>query len=145
MKKTILIVASVIGGIALIGLGFYSGSYWVKQQTLKAGLKSPITTLMASKVIQGDITTTASGEVIEISGRNLILNKEESSFTILVGEGAGLHRQISSKEEAEGIPQPVSLEEIKFEEIKIGDQVSIFCVLKPDGSLEGKDVMILPQ
>lgn len=142
MKKENLIVIAVIGGIILLGLGFGLGLDWAQKEIKKAKVESPLAVLLGSKVI-GSIDAIASGEVKEISGRNLTLSKEGDTFTIPVSQEARINRIVPPKKISEP-PQPTTVEEIGFEEIKIGDKVNIVCKLKADASLEGVDVTVLP-
>jgi len=141
MKKEILIAIAIIGGLIILGLGFSLGLSW----GLKAikEVKAPLADLLESKVITSLITT-ASGEVAEISGRNLTLSKEGNTLTILIREDAPIYRLVPPEKKATEVPQPVAREEIEFGEIKAGDQVNIACQLKADATLEGVDVMVLP-
>ena len=140
MKKEILIAIAIIGGLIILGLGFSLGLSW----GLKAikEVKAPLADLLESKVITSLITT-ASGEVAEISGRNLTLSKEGDTLKILIKEDATIARLVPPAEVTE-VPQPVAREEIEFGEIKVGDQVNVSCELKADSSLEGIDVTVLP-
>ncbi len=142
MKKENLILIAVIGGVILLGIGFYLGLIYTQKQIEKTQIESPLTTLLASKVING-LKTIASGEVKEISSRNLTLSKDGDTLTVSIREDAPIYRIVPPEEVTE-IPQPIAREEIKFEEIKVGDKVSISCQLKTDATLEGNEVTILP-
>lgn len=144
MKKISLIITIAIGGIILLGVGFFSGVTWVQKQIQKSNTESPLAVLLASKVISNGLATFASGEITAIGGRNLTLNKEGNTLTILVQEDALIYRLSSPKETATEVPQPVEREEIQFGEIKTGDKVNISCQLKDDGTLEGTAVTVLP-
>lgn len=143
MKKNILIVIAVIGGLILLGIGFSLGLSSGKQAMEEIKTEAPLADLLESKVIAG-LTTVASGEVTEISGRNLTLSAEGDTLTILIREDAPIYRLVPPEEKATEVPQPVVREEIGFEEIKAGDQASITCQLKADASLEGIEVTVVP-
>lgn len=143
MNRNNLIIIAVIGGIILLGLGFYSGLNYAQKQIEKAKTSSPLANLLTSKVI-GGLNTTAFGEITEISGRNITLSNEGDALTISIKEDATIFRLLPPEGSAE-TPQPATREEIEFEEIKVGDQVNISCQLKADETLEGVDVMVLPQ
>ncbi len=143
MKKNILIVIAVIGGLILLGLSFSLGLSSGKKVTEGIKTEAPLADLLGSELI-GNLTTAASGEVTEISGRNLTLSKDGDSLTISIREDAPLYRLASPEEKATEVPQPVAREEIEFGEIKIGDTVSISCQLKADASLEGIEIIVLP-
>lgn len=140
MKKETLIAIAIIGGLILLGIGFSLGLN-SGQKAIKE-VKAPLADLLESKVISG-LTTTASGEVTEIAGRNLTLSKEGDTLKILIKENATIARLVPPAEVTE-VPQPVAREEIKFEDIKAGDKVNVSCQLKAGGSLEGTEVTVLP-
>ena len=137
MQKTNLVLL-IIGGLVLLGAG-YSLGVSLGQKGVEQ-TETALSDLVGSKVI-GKLTTTASGEITEISGRNLTLVNEEESLTVLIKEDATFYRSLQP-EEAE-TPQLVEMEETSFEEIKVGSQINIACELKADSSLEGIDVTIL--
>lgn len=143
MKKEILITIVVIGGLVLLGVGFSLGLNLGKKAMEGTKVEAPLADLLGSELI-GNLTTAASGEVTEISGRNLTLSKDGDSLTISIREDAPLYRLSSPEEKATEVPQPVAREEIEFGEIKTGDTVSIFCQLKADASLEGIEIIVLP-
>lgn len=141
MKKTHLILGSVII-LILLGLGC-SFSYFLGKKEIGENKEiCPFIGLLSSKIINGFVTT-ASGEVTQISGRDLTLSKEGGTLTIPMGEDALIYQTVPP-EEVEGVPQPAVREEITLEEIKVGDKVSISCQLKNDGTLEGIEVMVSP-
>jgi len=142
MKKNVLIILILIGGVTLCGLGFYCGSNYVKKEIFKNKTESPLAVLFSSKVING-LTAVAVGQIKEISGRNLILTAEGSDLTVSVKEDASIGRFLSSGENTKA-PQPLSRVDVKFEEIKVGDKVNILCQLKSDLSLEGITLTITP-
>ena len=141
MKKTNLIFV-IIGALVLLGLGYSYGYFLGQKEFEETKIEEPLANLLESKVI-GGIDTVASGEITEIAGHNLTLIKEGDTLTILIGEGVAINR-IVPPEEITIPPQPVKVEEIEFGEIKVGDQVDISCLLKADGSLDGRVVTIFP-
>lgn len=141
MKKESLIAIAVIGGIILLGIGFYLGLTYAQKQIEKAKTSSPMADLLTSKVIDG-FKTNASGKVAEISGYNITINNEGDSLLILIREDAPIHRLVPPEKTAKA-PQPTSREDIKIEEIKVGNRANITCQLKADGTLEGTEVVIL--
>jgi len=141
MNRNNLILIAVIGGVILLGIGFYSGLIYTQKQIEKAKTESPLANLLASKVING-LTTSASGEVAAISGRNLTINNDGDTLIVPIKEEAVIN-SLLPLEESE-TPQPTTWEEIKFEDIKTGDKVNISCQLKADGTLEGTAVTVLP-
>jgi len=143
MKKNILIVIAVIGGLILLVIGFSLGLSLGQKGAQETKVEKPLTDLLESEVISS-LNTVASGEVTEISGQNLTLSKEGDTLTILIREDASINRLLPPEEETAGVPQPMMVKEIEFGEIKTGDRVDITCELKADGSLEGTDVTVSP-
>jgi len=141
MKKENLIVIGVIGGLILLALGFYSGLNYAQKQMQGAQTESPLADLLALKIV-GQLTTSVSGDITEISGRSLTLSSEEETLTVLIREDASVYR-LTLPEEAT-VPQPATREEIEFAEIKVGDRASVSCVLKTDSTLEGVEVTLAP-
>ena len=139
MKKNQIIL--IIVGIILLVLGFCLGGNWSQNKIGKIKTESPLVDLLSSKIING-LTTTASGEVTEMSDRNLTLSSEGNTLTIPIRKGVSIYRLAAPK--VAETPQSKTREEIEFEEIKVGDKVNITCQLKEDGSLEGIDVTVLP-
>ena len=141
MKKENLIMIGVIGGLIFLALGFYAGLSYAQKQIKETGTESALADLLTSKII-GQLTTIASGDITEISGRSLTLNSEEETLTVLIVEDASIYR-LSLPEEAT-TPQPATREEIDFAEIKVGDRANVSCVLKADSTLEGVEVTLAP-
>jgi len=141
MKKENLIMIGVIGGLIFLALGFYAGLSYAQKQIKETGTESALADLLTSKII-GQLTTIASGDITEISGRSLTLSSEEETLTVLIGEDASIYR-LSLPEEAT-TPQPATREEIDFSEIKVGDRANVSCVLKADSTLEGVEVTLAP-
>ena len=137
MQKNNLIFL-LVGGLVLLGLGYIIG----QAQTESSQTETPLSSLIESKVTKG-LSTTALGEVIEISGRNITLSNEGDILTISIKEDATIARLAPPTETTEA-PQPAARKEIEFAEIKVGDWVNIASQLKADGTLEGIDVMISP-
>jgi hypothetical protein len=131
------LVFIIIGSLLLLAIGYVLGSVTKLAVPVEKPL-SPLTKLMGSKVIR-PITVTASGKIIEISNRTLTLGAEGDVWIIPIREDALIHRLLPP-EEAKETPWAGAT----FEEMKIGDTVDIYADLKADGSLEGKQVLILP-
>lgn len=92
-----------------------------------------------SKVIQ-NLGFQSVGDITEISGRTLTLNYEDDVLLIPIADDALIRNLFINEETKKGEAQ-----EIDFEDIKIGDKVSILVGIKPDGRLEGTDVSIFPR
>ena len=143
-KKNLLITIIVV--LVLIGLSFSCG-YSLKERSLPIQEKSKLAELEKAKVIQSWIVT-ATGEIINISERTLTLTAEEESLAIPIKENAKIISVFVTETPAEfveGAPIETEEKEIKFEDLKVGDNVSIIAEVKPSGELEGTNVSVLPE
>lgn len=81
---------------------------------------------------------TARGEVKEINNKTITLAAGNRTLVIPITNDATFARTISDSDE-------FVLEDIKFEDIKISDQVAISAEMNPDGTLDGRRIRILPE
>lgn len=137
MKKTNFIITIFVGLVTFI-LG-YSFSIWKNPIEQCPEPEKPLAKYLESGVIK-NISAFAEGQVTGISDRNLTLNKEGKEFTILFNEDAKILRLIPSDKEN----TPPAIEQIKFEEIKVGDKVNAGGRLDADAVLKGDSLTILP-
>ncbi len=142
MKKVNLILGIII---ALILFGFgCSFSYLLGKKEVGGDKETcPFAGLLSSKAIRGNFSALLSGEIKEISGNSLTLSNGGDSLIISIKGDASIYRLVSPEKTAK-TPQPASREDIKIEEIKVGNRANITCQLKADGTLEGIEVVILP-
>ena len=138
-KNLILLIAV---GLIFLGLGYVFGLSSAQKGIEQSQVGTSLSDLLASKII-GQLSTVASGDITEISGRNITLSNEGDILTISIKEDATIARLAPPTETTEA-PQPAARKEIEFAEIKVGDWVNIASQLKADGTLEGIDVMISP-
>jgi len=141
-KKNLIITIVVV--LILIGLSFSYG-YFLKGKILSLQEKSKLVELEKSKLIQSWIVT-VTGKIIKISERTLTLSAEEESLVILIKEDAKIisfSLPEPPAEFVEGAPLETQEKEIKFEDLKVGDKVSIIAEVKPGGELEGTNVSVL--
>lgn len=129
MKRTQLVLIIILG-LILIGVASIFSYRLGQNQTESEFSAIPLLTLIKSKAF-ADRNITAIGEVKEISGRNLILVADGDSFSIPIAIDAKIEK---------GKQLPI---EMKFEEIKVGDRVTIAVELKTDGTIEGNFVTII--
>jgi len=138
MRKINFIIAAIIALITFI-LGYIFSSS-IKQNPAECpGLEKPLAKYFESKVID-NISAFASGQVTKISGRNLTLIKEGKEFTISINEDAKISQLIPPKEPS----IPPEKNDIKLEEIKVGDKVTVGARLDANASLRGVSVTVLP-
>lgn len=150
-KKNLFITIIVV--LILIVLSFVYG-YSLKERILSpqetilpAQEESKLTDLEKSKVVQSWIVD-ATGRITEISDRTLTLTVEEESLVISITEDARivfLSFPEMPIEFVEGELIEVEEEEINFEDLKVGDEVSVMAKLKPSGELEGTNVSVFQE
>jgi len=135
MKKNQIILI-ILGVLILIGIasGF---SYWLGQKSIEIKTEVTIPDFLTSKVAQ-KWNALASGKVMEISGRNLTLRKDNDILTIPISETAKIY--LLTSKETQG---KEGLKEAQFEDIKVGDDVNI-SIMFEKGELAGHVVNILP-
>lgn len=133
MKKnqTILII---VGIFILIGL-VSSFSFWLGQQSVKAKLKAITPNFFESKVTQ-NWEAIASGEITEIVDQNITLRKDGDTLAIQILEEATI-KSLSFNQEGR------KSEEIRFEDITVGDRVDIQIEVTPEGIIVGNSITVL--
>ena len=141
-KKTLITIVSVsilafITGTAL-GILFQSqkGSLQFKNvvETVRA---------LSSKAVP---SISAFGQVVKIDGKDITLIYNEESITVAIREDAQIYSFANPNGAAKGSALSAGQQTIvPFENIKIGDQLSISLKVLPDGQFEGQSVIILSQ
>jgi flagellar basal body-associated protein FliL len=150
MKKEKAIILIIIFALILLilglGLGYSLSQKQTKKtikakeaeyKTLEAKLKplEPFSKLLESEVAQS-LCANLSGKVVEISDQTITITKGDNSLKLEIEKDA---RFFSQKIRGE-IAQP--LEEIKLENIKIGDEVSIYARLDKAGGLKALHITV---
>ena len=145
MKKIKLILI-VLGAVILMGLVFSSG-YGLGIRQIKVE-QPPAFELLKSPTVQA-LNAMVSGEVREIINRTLSLVANGEVLKVPIKEGAEIVSFIITEPPAEinedMIPPEPERKELKFEDIKVGDKVSIVVEVKPTGEIEGINVTVLPE
>jgi len=130
MLKRNLIITIILS--LMIGLGGGYGLGLIQQES-----KEDVLIFPRLKMIQG-WRTVVTGEVTKISGQTLTLNYDEDILPIFIEEDARISRRVILNKET----KEIELQEIEFEDIKIGDNLHISAELK-EGELRGISVIIL--
>ena len=134
MGKKILIISIIIGALILIGLTS-SFSYWIGQKSMEVKSEIAVPNPLESKVIQ-NWSANAIGEMTEIINHNLTLSQDGEIFTITLLEKAGICSMYIEEGERK-------IEDIQFEDIKIGDRVNITLGVNSEGNMVGNFVTVL--
>lgn len=134
MNKTVL-VASVVGLVFLVA-GVFAGFLLEKNITEK-DIEKANTTIKAfgSKLIP---YVTAFGKIQSISGKDLTLNYNGDTVVIKIKDDA----KVSIIET--GDDNNTIQKEALFEDLKVGDSVSVNISISSDNAIEGSRVLIVP-
>lgn len=127
--------------ILILLISSFSFGCWLKEQKLNnqdALEKSTIAKLEASKFVQSWIVT-VYGKVEQVSERNLTLSKEGETLVVPIKEGA----KVSSVYFQEGSSASSDIQDIAFEDIQIGDSVTIAVQVDKSGDMEGINLAII--
>ena len=133
MKKNQIILI-IVGVLILIGLAS-SFSYWLGQKSVEVKSEIAAPNPLESKVIQ-NWSANAVGEVTGIINHNLTLSQDGEIFTITLLEKAGICSMYIEEGERK-------IEDIQFEDIKIGDRVNITLGVDSEGNMVGNFVTVL--
>jgi len=141
MKKINIIV--IIGLLIAFGLGYGLNYIWgqkIEKYSMQCSeSEKPLAKYLDSGVISS-IDILGGGQIKEISGYSLTLEKEGKSFIIFVNNNTDFLTIVLPKEEGKSATR----EKINFEDIKVGDKVSVAGKLNADASLEINSVTVLP-
>ncbi|MGD0576647.1 MAG: hypothetical protein ABSA74_01050 [Candidatus Staskawiczbacteria bacterium] len=132
------LVILIIVGVALFLIG--GGLGIVSTQKGSQRTKIEATNSLSSKVVSSII---AYGQVKNIDGRNITLSNLDDNLTISIADNAQVYSFTTPVAGKNGGTAPVQ-QTVKFENIKIGDNVNVAIKLLPSGQLEGSSVIILP-
>ena len=147
MNNKILII---IGVIIVLGVGLCGGYYFEKTRIEPQLIKTSNTlkTLGSSKVIY---LIVANGKVSKISDRVITISSGTDSLDLKVREDVVISTLayplgeklsiISSSDKLPAFP----MQSTKFEDIKVGDNVSVSLTPLSDGQFEIKKIVIIPQ
>ena len=136
MKKETLISIIIIGGLILLGTG-----YWLGQNT-QEGKGVLVSELFESGLVYG-FSANVSGEVKEVSIQTIILAGEqpENIIELSVSEEAKIYRLTPEFQEG-GV---LKKEEISLEDIQIGDWADISCKISEEGLFKIKEIDVISQ
>lgn len=137
IRKLIIIILIIIGGLALLTIGYFTGVGSIPAESQQEVVKT--TGAINSKVIK---TIIASGEVSNVFDRIITITSEGESIDIFVKEDT----QISSTSivSEKGKVSTTKQGKAEFSDIKIDSQVSVIIKIMPDNKIEAISVNILP-
>jgi len=143
MKKNIIIIV-VILIFFILGycLNYILGekTIWFLEKDIQCPEpEKPLAKYFDSGIVL-DISTLFKGEVKEISGYDVALEKDGKTLVIVVNENTEITRL--TPPEKEGLEAKKEI--VGFEELKIGDKISAAGKLNADAFLEINSLTILP-
>ncbi|MGA2418024.1 MAG: hypothetical protein ABSF55_02200 [Candidatus Staskawiczbacteria bacterium] len=135
----VIIILIIIGLVIFVigaGLGVF---YQTKKDAIQIQQDEKISAEIQS--LSSDIVTAvaAYGKVVAINGRDVTLSYSGKSLTINVGENVPV---TSFSAPAKGSTQGTS-QNLKFSDIKTGDNLSIALKIGQDGKLAAQTVLVL--
>lgn len=134
-QSVILIVAGILIFLVGVGLGI------TLQNSNKAqARKVQAVNNLVSKVVSSIV---AYGQVENIDGRNITLSNLGDNLVISIADNAQVYSFTTPVAGKNGATAPVQ-QTVKFEDIKIGDNVNVAVKLSPSGQMQGSSVIILP-
>ena len=140
MNKTTLIALSIIAGLFLFVFGGGIGVLYQTEKTSPQSAQLEKTTSIINFLSSEEFSRiTVFGKAEKIEGRDItLLSEKGDSLKVSVIENSPVYSFVK-----DNAGKPVR-KIVKFEEIKIGDNLNITIKLLPDGQLQGLSVIILP-
>ena len=140
MKSYYIVIIGILCLIIGIGLGYSTKDFDMEKENI---LKQENKSASALSNVEGsplldDITVRFRGELVEIEENSLLIKKGESSFE--AGISNSPLRIIKISYESDGSKKLVG-EDLKLEDVKIGDQLRIRCILE-EGKWRLEDIVI---
>ena len=140
MQKKSLIVGIIIGII----LGYVLGQFiWLSPREEASSRFSALQELLESKAVDS-ASATLTGTIVDISGQNLTLEKGGKRFSLAIGAETKVFKAPVASTESEENQNPVP-EEIKLEDLKANDEVSVALSISSEGKLETISIFVIPK
>ncbi|PIU15904.1 hypothetical protein COT20_01070 [bacterium (Candidatus Gribaldobacteria) CG08_land_8_20_14_0_20_39_15] len=140
----VIVISLLVGGVIGYGYGYGLGKKAITREAppevevSKTALEEKAGELEKSKMVV-NLCANLHGEVIEVSKDVLTLSKEGDLLKLEVGKDVRIYRQELPREPGEALV----MEEIKFEEVKKRDQVSVYSRLTEEGELVVQNITVL--
>ncbi len=138
MQKKSLVAGIIIGIILGYGLG-----QLIRLSPEKTDRFSVLQELLGSGVIES-VNISVSGTIAEISGKDLIIEREGGRIALVMVEGTKVFKAPVVSAEL-GANQSSVPEEIKLEDLKVNDAVSAAFSVSPEGKLETISIFVVPE
>jgi len=140
MKLYYIIIIGFLCLIIGIGLGYSAKSFDMEKQNILDHKNKNVSALLniEKSPLLYDIKARLKGEVIKMDEKSLLIKKEDNSFETKIGDFP--LRIIKIIYDSDG-KQRLGGEDLKSEDVKIGDQVKIRCILQ-EGDWQLIDIAI---
>jgi hypothetical protein len=130
-EKKIAVIVPIIAALIMGGaIGIY---FQFQKDAPKLNIARNVIKSLSSKTVPSIV---AFGKASKIEGKNITLDYNGDNITIGISDDAQIYS--SSNQNAGAAPTAAS-----FENIKIGDNLSINLKVLADGQLEGQSIIIL--
>ena len=140
MQKKSLVAGIIIGIILGYGLGQL---IWLSPRKETSSRFSALKELLESGVVES-ANVALSGTIVDISGQNLTLEKGGKRFSLAIGAETKVFKAPVASTESEENQNPVP-EEIKLEDLKANDEVSVALSISSEGKLETISIFVIPK
>lgn len=140
MKSHYIIIIGVLCLIIGTGLGYSAKKINMEEKITPQEKDENISALLSAEKspLLDDITIRLIGEVAKINENSFLIKKGEDSFEAKIGDST--LRIIKIVYEPDG-SKKLAGEDLKLEDVEIGDQVKVRCILK-EGDWELMDIAI---
>ena len=139
-KETNIIILLVVAGLIISAVSVGVGIFYQSKKDNSEIQKTPVDVNNLLKSLSSNIINAVSayGGVTNIEGRDITLSYGGSSLTINVAENTAITEFAPTVPGSnQGIPK-----NLKFSDIKKGDNVNIALKIMPDGSLSAQTVLV---
>ncbi len=140
MSKKIYITIVVL---ALMALSFFGGN-WTKGLKCISVAEDGFSKLTNSSLIQS-WTATIYGEITSISDRNILLVLAEKNLEVPIKDSASISEVSFVGPVVEGETTEFETKNIQFEDLAVGQKVSIIAEVAKDGTMQGINVTVIKE
>lgn len=143
-KILIVVVVIIFGAVIFSAGGYFAGVFLEKEKTGSQiekleKLTSVTSLLSSSKLI---VSIIGYGKVTDISGRKITLTTGSESLQVSIREDAQMYSFVAPAFVEGKISEISAQKVIKFEDIKVGDNLNVSTKMLADGQMEGLSVAI---
>ncbi|TSC94246.1 MAG: hypothetical protein CEN87_541 [Parcubacteria group bacterium Licking1014_1] len=142
MNKITSLISLIIIALAIFVLGGGAGVLYQTQKTAPQLEQLEKATSIINFLSSEELSRiTVFGKATKIEGRDITLSSGNDSVKVNVIDDSAIYSFVANGAAEKSAPVRKI---VKFEEIKIGDNLNITVKLLPDGQLQGLSVIILP-